>query len=49
MASEKRPSPVLVQEYIAAGDDRFLEELARFNSPRPLASLAAKWKIDPQP
>ena len=50
MAAGKQPiSPLVLDEYFAAGDDRFLTALRDFHEPKKLASIADKWKKDHRP
>ncbi|HET6247066.1 MAG TPA: hypothetical protein VFE47_05145 [Tepidisphaeraceae bacterium] len=43
------PSILLLEEYFATGDDRFVAALRAFNIPGRLATLADRWKKDPRP
>jgi hypothetical protein len=40
---------LLVEEYFASGDPRFVEEVLRIRKGKPLAGLAEKWLRDPRP
>src|SRR3954471_21232065 len=42
-------SPLVLDEYFAAGDDRFLPALRAFHEPKKLASIADRWKKDHRP
>jgi hypothetical protein len=39
----------VLDEYFAAGDDRFLPALRAFHEPKKLAAIADRWKKDPRP
>jgi hypothetical protein len=47
--SQPAGSEVLLDEYFAAADDRFLGELLRIHGPNKLMGLAERWKRDPRP
>lgn len=50
MAEEPQPvSPLVLDEYFAAADDRFLPALRRFHEPKKLAAVADRWKKDHRP
>jgi len=40
---------LLIEEYFATGDDRFVEAVRDFHVPGSLASIVDKWKKDPRP
>ena len=40
---------LLIEEYFATGDDRFVDALRGFHIPGSLATIADKWKADPRP
>src|SRR3954471_24587572 len=40
---------LLIEEYFATGDGRFVDALRDFHVPGTLATLADKWKRDPRP
>jgi len=42
-------SAVLLDEYFAESDDRFVELLLTVRDPSRLAALADRWKVDPRP
>jgi hypothetical protein len=42
-------SPLVLDEFFAAGDERFLDHLIRFHEPKKLAALADRWKRDSRP
>src|SRR5688500_3290898 len=42
-------SPLVIEEYLAAGDERFLDALRQFNDPKRLVSIVEKWKRDHRP
>jgi hypothetical protein len=50
---KEQPEPVgsaiLVDEYFAAADDRFLDEVVRLRQGGKLAALAERWYADPRP
>jgi hypothetical protein len=42
-------SPLVLEEYLANADERFLEALREFHDPKRLASITDKWKRDHRP
>jgi hypothetical protein len=48
-ASSRRGSHVLLDEFFASGDDRFVGELMLVTEAPKLAALAERWKRDPRP
>src|SRR5262245_28683728 len=42
-------SPLLLDEYFAAADERFLQKLREFHDPKKLAPIADRWKKDHRP
>lgn len=40
---------LLIEEYFATGDDRFVETVREFNIPGSLATITDRWKLDPRP
>src|SRR5687767_3809039 len=42
-------SPLVIEEYLAAGDERFLDALRQFHDPKRLISIVEKWKRDHRP
>ena len=49
MTSGNPTSPLLVDEYFASQDARFLDALRACPALKPLAALADRWKKDPRP
>lgn len=49
MASGNQPSSLLIEEYLASGDARFLESLRQLAEPKKVAGIAEKWKKDHRP
>jgi hypothetical protein len=49
MAGNDPISPLALDEYLAAGDDRFLPALRNFHEPKKLAAIADRWKKDHRP
>lgn len=49
MTQPQRGSTVLLGEFFASGDPRFLDELLALDEPRALAALVERWKRDPRP
>ena len=49
MAERNKISPLLLDEYLASGDERFLATLRQFHEPKKLAAIADKWKVDHRP
>jgi hypothetical protein len=47
--SDQPISPLVLDEYFAAGDARFLAALKSFFEPKKLASIADRWKKDHRP
>ncbi len=47
--ANERGLTLLLDEYFAAGDDRFLETLRQITSIKALAAFADRWKKDPRP
>jgi hypothetical protein len=47
--SDQPISPLVLDEYFAAGDARFLAALKNFHEPKKLASVADRWKKDHRP
>src|SRR5688500_14830602 len=48
MAGE-RISPLILEEYLAAADERFLPALREFHDPKKLIPIVEKWKRDHRP
>ena len=46
---DSNSSSLFLKEYFSTGDDRFLDALYDFHSPKALARIADKWKTDPRP
>ena len=42
-------SPLVIEEYLASGDDRFLAALRDLHDPKKLAPIADRWKKDHRP
>ena len=49
MAGQDSISPLALDEYLAAGDERFLPALRNFHEPKKLAAIADRWKKDHRP
>lgn len=46
---KRRGSHLLLDEYFASGNDRFVDELLLFDEPLKLQALVERWKVDPRP
>ncbi len=46
---KRRGSHLLLDEYFASGNDRFVDELLLFDEPLKLQGLVERWKVDPRP
>lgn len=46
---KRRGSHLLLDEYFASGDDRFVDELLLVDEPLKLQGLVERWKVDPRP
>ena len=46
---DSNTSSLWLEEYFSTGDDRFLDALYEFHSPKALARIADRWKNDPRP
>ncbi len=49
MAQTDPISPLVLDEYLAAGDARFLDALRSFHEPKKLSGVAERWKKDHRP
>jgi hypothetical protein len=49
MAGENAAGYLLAEEFLSAGDERFVETILTLHDPKRLASLADKWKRDHRP
>ncbi len=49
MASGESSSPLLVDEYFAAQDPRFLSTFRQFRGYKRVAAFTDRWKVDPRP
>ncbi|MGH7213258.1 MAG: hypothetical protein ACREIT_00535 [Tepidisphaeraceae bacterium] len=49
MAQGQPISPIVLDEYLASGDARFLPSLRAFHDPKKLVSVVEKWKRDHRP
>ncbi len=46
---KRRGSHLLLDEYFASGDDRFVDELLLVDEPLKLQGRVERWKVDPRP